>query len=402
MRTGFLLLAILLISSASARAEKPAPAPEPAGIAATVARLQRIQVEDSETRVPAAARPLLAALKNQIRDLLARELRDVAGPSAVAGIAPERLRADLIRAFARAGVTVGGPETNGAGPYGDIAGLDVRKPAGHENLLAVRVTLGIACGSDTSLYLFQRREGVWRPAFSLESQGYAEISGAMGIFDFGVSPPDPSGSFFVVAADVNPSCASNWQRLRWRVWRLGGETPPSKPFFEGQEGIYLGSDDTLQLAVTADGFRVSFQGYQGLDTGVLVRDYVRAYRVRGTQAERVPPLATEPEGFLDEWIGTPWADARRWTGPKAASAEVWHGRLAKRFDKIDTAFDSFEVCGKERSRWQIGLDLDPDPGRNPLPRALFFTVSRQGADFRLDRIDVRPLPGCVAAATPNP
>jgi hypothetical protein len=261
--------------------------------------------------------------------------------------------------------------------------------------------LGIPCGSDNSLYLFQRRNGDWRPIFSLESDVQDSINDAMGRFGFGVSSVDPSGSFFVVVTDVNAACWSNWQAIRWRAWRLGGEAPPAKPFFEGSESVYLGNDDAFALAVTEDTFRVKFESYQDLDLGVLIRDYVRAYRVNGTKVERIGPLGTEPEGFLDEWIHTAWDDAKRWTSPKVTGAQVWHGRLAKRLDKVDPSFERFEACGKERSRWQIGLDFEADPGRNPLPRRLFFTVSQQGDDYRVDRIDVRPIPGCVAAVPPN-
>jgi hypothetical protein len=385
---------VVVLLSVSARAEEPAPAPEPSGVAATVARLQHTQAPDDDGRVPPAIRPLLTTLKSQIRDFLARELRTAPGNSA------ERVQGDLVRAFAREGVTVGGVDET-AGPYGSVDEVEVSKPAGHDDLLAVRVSLGIACGSDNALYLFQRRNGDWRPIFSVESDIQDSISDAMGMFDFGVSPADPSGSFFVVAMDVNAACWSNWQAIRWRAWRLGGEAPPSKPFFEGWDSLYLGDDDSFALTVTGDVFRVSFRGYQNLDDGVLVRDHVRAYRVSGTKVERVPPLATEPEGFLDEWIHTAWEDAKRWTGPKVTGAQVWHDRLAERLDKIYPSFGRFEACGKERSRWQIGLDFEADPGRNPLPLRLFFTVSRQGDDYRVDRIDVRPIAGCVATAPPE-
>ena len=254
------------------------------------------------------------------------------------------------------------------------------------------MTLGIACGSDSSLYLFERQEGSWRLAFALESNGYEEINGALGMFDFGISPPARDGSFFIVAADVNPWCSSNWQGVRWRAYRLGGDPLRPQPFFEGHDGIYL--EPGFELAVTEAGFRLTFPGAQRLDAGMLIREIVQAFQVSGTQVKRVPPLASEPRGFLDAWISLPWSDARRWTSRRAAAAEIWHSRLQERLTDLFTSFESFELCGRNGSRWQIGLDIDPDPARNPLPRHLFFTVSQGKDDFQIERIDVRPLEGC--------
>lgn len=366
-------LAVLLIGPR-------ARASEPFEIAATIARLQRIEVQD-EARVPDEARPLLATLKAQIRELAGRELRSAPYAS------PERLQANLLRAVSM----------ESSGLYGDVYGIEVRRPAGHEGLLAVQVTLGIPCGSDSSLYLFERREVSWRLALALESNGYEEIDGALGRFGFGVSPPARDGSFFVVAADVNPWCTSNWQRLRWRAYRLGGDPLRPQPFFEGESGIYLGTESGFELEVAEDGFRLAFTGRQDLDAGLLIRDMIQAFQVSGTEVKRVPPLAAEPRGFLDEWISLPWSDARRWTSRRVNAAEIWHGRLQERLRGLYSFFESFEVCGKDGSRWQIGLEIEPDPALHPLPIRLFFTVSQEKDDFRIERIDVRPLEGCVDA-----
>ncbi len=91
-----------------------------------------------------------------------------------------------------------------------------------------------------------------------------------------------------------------------------------------------------ELAIEADRFRVTFQGNQSLDAGILVRDYVRAFRVTGTKAY--------------------------------------------------TEFGSLQDCGPSRS--QIWLDIDPAPHPNTLPRELYFIVQRRGEDFRMVRIDV--------------
>lgn len=362
-------------------------------LAGTARQLRHIQPVE-ERDVPPAARSLITTWKKQLRGFISRELN--AGPY---GNAPaDRIRDDLKAALAREGVRVGEEQKDGEGPYGWLSDLEVRRSEGHDHLLAVTVTQGIACGSDAALYLFEQTKERWRLVLALESNDYKEVSGALGSFDFRISPPDKKGGFFIVAADINPWCSSNWQRLRYRAYRLGGDPLRPVPFFEETEGIYQWD---LELAVKADQFQVTFQGSQSLDLGILVRDYVRAFQVTGTKAERIGPLAKEPRGFIDEWISQPWEIAERWAAPSMRSQlKAWHDRLKERQegDGPYTEFGSVKDCGPSRS--QIWLDIDPDPRPNTLPRELYFVVRRRGEDFRMERIDVGEGEKCGAGVLP--
>jgi hypothetical protein len=151
-----------------------------------------------------------------------------------------------------------------------------------------------------------------------------------------------------------------------------------------------------ELTVEADRFRLTCRGSQSLDTGILIRDYVRAFQVTGTKAERIGPLAKEPLGFVDEWIGQPWEIAKRWTiHPERPALKAWHERLKERLGDISTSFDPLESCGPSRS--QATLNLDPDKQAKPLPLVLHFTVRSVGDDFRMEGIDVSEGEGCGAA-----
>lgn len=375
---------LLVVSAAvltSGAGPEPPPAPDPfESLAGTARQLRQIQPVE-ERDVPPAARSLITAWKKQLRGFISRELN--AGPYRNAPA--DRIRDDLKAALAREGVPVGEEQKATEGPYGWLRDLDVQqRPAGHDRLLAVTVTQGISCGSDASLYLFEWRDERWHLAFALESNDYKEVSGTLGSFDFRVSPPDKKGGFFIVAADVNPWCSSSWQRLRYRAYRLGSDPLRPIPFFEETEGIF---DWDFELAVKADQLQVTFQGSQSLDSGILVRDYVRAFRVTGTKAERIGPLAKEPRGFIDEWIAQPWEVAERWSAPSQRSQlKAWHERLKGRLKDLSTEFGSIQECGSSRS--QIWLDIDPDPHPNILPREMYFIVQRRGEDFRMERIDV--------------
>jgi hypothetical protein len=381
----FLLVISAAVLTVGAGPE-PAPAPAPLGLAATARQLQAIHPAE-EWDVPPAARSLMAAWKQQIRDFIGRELNGGPYQSAPA----ERIRADLKAALVREGVPASREPSPGAeGPYGWIGDVDVRRPEGHDRLLAVTVTQDISCGSDASLYLFQWERGSWQLAFALESNGYEQVNGGLGSFQFGVSPPDKQGGFFIVAASINPWCSSSWQGIHYRAYRLGGDPLRPVPFFDESAGIF---EWDYTLTVEADRFRVTFPGNQSLDVDILVRDYVRAFRVTGTKAERIGPLAKEPQGFIDEWIGQPWEIAKRWTlHPERPAMKAWHERLKERKEDLSTSFDSLEACDPNRS--QATLDLDPDKQAKPLPLVLYFTVRSQGDDFRMERIDVSKEAGC--------
>src|SRR5262249_7376806 len=90
--------------------------------------------------------------------------------------------------------------------YGDIEDINIQEPDGHPDLVAATTTLGVCCGSDTSLYLFQRSESAWHLILAQEAEEYDEVSGAQEMFEYRISPPDSDGRFFVVTANVNPWC----------------------------------------------------------------------------------------------------------------------------------------------------------------------------------------------------
>lgn len=374
-----ILCVALLASDAGAGAE---PVASESGLARTARELRQIAPPE-DTDVPPSVRSLMQSWKGQLRDFIGRELNS--GPTRNAPA--ERIADRLATALAREGVPVDRePDPNDAGgPYGRLVDLAVQRPAGHQHVLAVSLTQGISCGSDTSLYLFEEKDQAWRLAFALEANGYEEVSGALGSFDFRVSPPDPKGGFFLVAADINPWCSSNWQRLRYRAYRLGGDPLRPVPFFEESAGIYL--ENGFKLSAAADRFRLDFEGSQSLDLGLLIREYVRAFRVTGTAVERIGPLATDPRGFIHEWLSQPWEVAERWANPSRRSTlKVWHDRLRERLGDLPTEFGAMKERGRSRS--QIRLDIDPDPRSPTLPRELYFVVRSRGEDFRMEKIDV--------------
>src|SRR5215831_4519492 len=181
-------------------------------IGRTASRLQAI--ESQERAVPPAAVPLLTSYKHQLRDLITEIVR--ASPDARVVDLEQRYKA----ALARAGVAPPALSSNvrdlaaenASHPYGRLGRIDVRSPGSFENLRVITTSFLIGCDTDTSLYVFEKKGSTWRRALDVESVGYSTIGQALGTPQWAINKI-PGGGWFLVVAEVNPSCNSNWQSL---------------------------------------------------------------------------------------------------------------------------------------------------------------------------------------------
>ena len=293
----------ITVRKPSSRVEKPRTEisekkpPIDDSIAGTVSRLRENRVDSFDPGVPPAAQALIVKLKHQLRDFIQETLNS----RAYEDDGPHRLDTMLNDELEKAGVQLTRDTEeiyDGKIPeyysYGDIYEFKVSRPAGHRDLVAVTTTLGVCCGVDTSLYLFQYEGQKWNLVLAYESSEYDEIDGAHAILQYAVSPPEKNGDFFVAVANVNPWCTSNWQTLRYVVLKpvIGSNEP--KVILSKTNTIYLGvADPVYELNLEPQGFRLSLfdekmmeMANEGIDAGP---DGIRArrlisYRVRGNSA----------------------------------------------------------------------------------------------------------------------
>lgn len=216
-----------------------------------------------DPRLPAAAIPLLTQLKHQLLDLILETLNE----SGAQKKTPKQLQASVLAKLSRVGVRVeaqkdvvaDGNQRESGYIYADIYDIRIERPARHHNLLAVTTIIGVCCGDDSSLYVFKRNEAQWKLIPADESNGYTEISGAQGRFQYAISPPDRQGNFFVVTANVNPWCTSSWQSIRYKVLRPGLRSDQPEVILSARESIYLGmSDPVYKIELRGNSFTLSF------------------------------------------------------------------------------------------------------------------------------------------------
>ena len=265
---------------------------ESGSIADTVASLHQISADDY--RVPLRARPLLARLKHQIRDLISQAL-SAASAGQLDSVA---LRTRIWDQLTSRGVTIGQPREHATSDndwqskygYGDLYDVEVKQPLRHPELIAVTTTLEIPCGRDSSLYVFRKSNLDWRLIIAQEANDYDLVSGAQGLFDYRISP-GRFKEFFVLTVNVNPWCTSNWQSIRYSALRPGQSAYEPHVLTSGNEIIYLGVEPPpYKLVVKRKWFSIRFSGESSrseIMSGITSRDHVLKYLIQGTRAVRI-------------------------------------------------------------------------------------------------------------------
>ncbi|HKA18352.1 MAG TPA: hypothetical protein VKN18_08545 [Blastocatellia bacterium] len=237
-------------------------------VAHTVTKLRRVHTTSTDTMIPSTAKSLLKTLKHQLIELIANRLYSENADASV-----QQLQAILIENLRRVGVIVTEPicevinqqNVDLGYDYGAVYDITIKRPQSCSDLLTVTTTLGVPCGSDTSLYIFKYENNDWRLKVSCEVNDYADISGVQGRFAYGISWPREDGQFFIVTASVNPWCSSNWQAITYRALRPGGTPEKPQVLLSKTQTIWLGDEPAYRLDVHNQSFTLSFHDEKYLE-----------------------------------------------------------------------------------------------------------------------------------------
>jgi hypothetical protein len=251
-----------------------------------------------------------------------------------------------------------------------------------ERYLFVVTAVGVRCGYDESAYLYEYREGSgWTRLLSIEEADYGARYTPRDFVSLDVFPSDKAWNEaapppLVAALTTVPSCASNWHSMRTRLWRATAASQTPAALIDRADTLYMGDYFIAAERLTGNDFLVEFNGDYA-DEGVLIRHHVVHYRLGADdRPERIGPVALAPEAFVDEWMKTPWSEARRWTetGARAAAARV-HARFA---GFLFGDFEEAKRCRLDANLWQVGFTRTVD-GKSLPP--VFFEV-RWTAPYR--------------------
>ena len=367
-------------------------------LAQTLAQLRVEGVEGYDPRIPVNVRPLLMNLKHGLRDLIRVTLNN----THFQWESPDEITAHILSTLQSHNISFRESWEEDARyyTYDDLEDIQLLQSLQHPNLLIATTRLWVMCGSDTSFYLFQKSGEQWQLVVAQEANNYEEISGAQGAFQYAISPPDVTGDFYIVTANINPWCSSNWQSLRYKAFRVGATPSQPKMLAQGEETIYKVTGYTITTHATK--FWLLFAGdvseYQvHWDYNSTISMHMVSYDVEGDQVKGIHFV---PEDFLGTWFRMPWEEASKWVEPESLPAiEPWYTRLREIGEK-SYSFSVMRPCEHNQDSWQIGVQVLNDTDSQPTEE-LCFTLNRRDEWYMIQGFYQTDSSGCPDTCPSN-
>jgi hypothetical protein len=260
------------------------------------------------------------------------------------------------------------------GKYGFELSFEV-KVIENPRLVGVTANFSIECGGDTVLLIFAPDNESWKEVLRWQKKPYATVDGGTLAFDYGISPPDERGQWYIVTHDVAPWCSSTWSSIRYTVLRPTDEPLRPKILLSASDGMWFGNEDFGSLTVQKNAFDLRFHSYS-IDTGVHNRVWIRHYSVIGDTVHRIQPVAVSPRDFVDEWVESPWEQAALWSSTSAiGNLRKVHETLSKLREATNSLleYDSVYACSESADRYQVEVSEEVEPDFKTA-RTFYFQV----------------------------
>lgn len=262
-----------------------------------------------------------------------------------------------------------------------LGALDISfsRPQGAPKWIQMSTDIGIQCGYDRSVYLFEWRDKRWNRRFTFETDDYSQTEyNPQQEFELEISSPDTRGARLVFVTGLPPACMSVWHTLYIRLYRIGAS---QKLLLNEAPLANLGQDGPAYTAhLEKNGIRIAYFG-RSIDSGLLIRKHVLRYALEGGEVRRLDPIAYSPRDFVDEWLTRSWNEVSDRSEPRITE---WHRRLHKEF--VNGDFEAIQACTK-RGELQVSINIDE--------KAYYFFVQERGQDrFRMTEISGKPREDC--------
>jgi hypothetical protein len=336
------------------------------------------KISDSEQRhfsanLHRSLRDWIESRLPQSKDALDREL-----PLLQTGLKAELWRVGLLA-----------PEQKYDLEYGYVRDVEVTRPAEYPEALKVVVGATVPCGVDDVVYIYDYSTGFRRRV--LESPGHRDHDETVS----GVYFAGDADNRLILTLRYAVQCASAWNGLSYDLYRLTPASAEVVPILVGEHGYY---GYEYELRLKADDLLLELKD-RSIDGGLHSRTHILHYRIGPDTAERVDPVALQPQDFVDEWLTRPWEEMKSRSALSAQDQlEKWH-KLASRFGE----FDKVQPCSEKPDHLQVAVNVDY-LGENELPEplTLFFLVHQTGPyQFEMAGVSFDEHEGCDGETPPN-
>jgi hypothetical protein len=244
--------------------------------------------------------------------------------------------------------------------FGADLKVEVTRPDNKPDLIVVKISFDVPCGSDAMLLVYESREGIWQQALRWQSGDYAEIFDAFGdFFEYAVVPHGKTGQWTMAVAHGHPWCTSRWSGFDIDVIAPAKNSNAQRVVFHHEDG-YVRDD----VSPKKDGFELRLEkGSEDVD--LMTRMGIYRYRLEGETFRRVQPIAMNGRDFVDEWLQVDWSDASRWSvEANLASLKKEHERIAdltksKASTPTMLTYGAVRSCTDEAKHFQVQMNVDP-------------------------------------------
>jgi len=277
-----------------------------------------------------------------------------------------------------------------SGFYGTPVHFEVTAQGNNREVFGVLAAFGVECGDDAVLFVFEREGKTWIEKITATSNPYKSVGDAWGDLQYSISPPDPTGHWFVLLARDHPWCSSRFNGIEIRILRPGATPGQPVVILNVNDGLNRGDINT-RLSAKADMAEVIFDK-PGQDVETLL-DYVgiQKYAIRGDQAVRVQPVARDLRGFIEEWLGNSW-DLARILSSNTPDVQAAHEAIRK---KQQGEHATYFGHGKTRQCGPEMFEAEMFDGLDRLAN-WYFTIRKLKDGWLVERVAQTENPACRA------
>ncbi len=136
--------------------------------------------------------------------------------------------------------------------------------AGHQDRWFVLLHIDLGHGGDSSLALFERREGSLRLALVDRTPVVKSVRDVRFARTWTISPPDAQDAYYVVTGWTNPWVASCWRDMRFHVLAPGRDPWAPRRLARSTAPTYWCNGWSFDA--TATGFSLDYDGHDDVET----------------------------------------------------------------------------------------------------------------------------------------
>src|ERR1700761_1396119 len=250
--------------------------------------LQLLHSQSDLSAVTRGGGQKLTLAKHQLRDWIEPQL-DPIGKQGDEVNAAERMNKVLEK------VSVAPSDRQNA--LGSVDGVSLKWESG---LLIVITQVGIICADDESVYGYERIDGKWQRIWESEQNDYGNYTpqhiDAVHVWR-SYENGTPTGPAYILTLGNGWGCASAWQRVYYRIWRV--DSSGSKSLVDQSADGYLRGESYIVGSIVGSepvDAIIEF-AQRSVDAVVHNREAVRHFLIKGDRVRRVAPVALSPRDF---------------------------------------------------------------------------------------------------------